>query len=98
GPRLLPGDGRVVSNFISQAIGGQPLTVYGSGEQTRSFCFVEDTIDGLVRLMLSEVEQPLNIGATDEHTLLELAQIVLKLTGSNSPLVRQPLPVDDPRR
>ncbi len=98
GPRLLPGDGRVVSNFISQAIAGQPLTVYGSGEQTRSFCFVEDTIDGLVRLMLSEVEQPLNIGATDEHTMLELAQIVLKLTGSNSPLVRQPLPVDDPRR
>ncbi|HRO59901.1 MAG TPA: SDR family oxidoreductase [Burkholderiaceae bacterium] len=98
GPRLLPGDGRVVSNFISQAIAGQPLTVYGSGEQTRSFCFVDDTIEGLVRLMQSDVEQPVNIGATDEHTMLEMAQIVLKLTGSNSVVERRPLPIDDPRR
>jgi len=98
GPRLTPGDGRVVSNFIVQALRGDPLTVYGDGQQTRSFCYVEDTVDGLVRMMESDIEGPVNIGNPDEHTVLELAEIVLRLTGSRSRIVRRPLPADDPQR
>lgn len=98
GPRLRPGDGRVVSNFIVQAITGQALTVYGHGEQTRSFCYVDDTIEGLVRLMNGPVEGPLNIGNPVEHTVLELAEKVVRLTGSRSAIERRPLPQDDPQR
>ena len=98
GPRLTPGDGRVVSNFIVQALRGDPLTVYGDGQQTRSFCYVDDTVDGLARMMESGIEGPVNIGNPEEHTVLELAEIVLRLTGSRSRVVRRPLPADDPQR
>ena len=98
GPRLTPGDGRVVSNFIVQALRGEPLTVYGDGQQTRSFCYVDDTIDGLLRMMEGPGEGPVNIGNPREHTVLELAERVLALTRSTSRLVHRPLPEDDPRR
>ena len=98
GPRLSPGDGRVVSNFIVQALRGEPLTIYGEGQQTRCFCYVEDTVEGLLRLMESSCDAPVNIGNPVEHTVLELAQLVLRLTGSRSSLVCKPLPADDPRR
>jgi len=98
GPRLSPGDGRVVSNFIVQALQGEDLTVYGDGQQTRSFCFVSDTLRGLLALMDSGETGPVNIGNPEEHTMLELAEMVLKLTGSRSRLVFRPLPQDDPRR
>jgi UDP-glucuronate decarboxylase len=98
GPRLRPGDGRVVSNFIVQALQGEPLTVYGDGQHTRSFCYVDDTVEGLLRLMEGEVEGPLNIGNPVEHTVLELAERVLRLTRSGSRIVHQPLPPDDPQR
>jgi UDP-glucuronate decarboxylase len=98
GPRLRPGDGRVVSNFIVQALRGEPLTVYGDGQQTRSFCYVDDTVEGLLRLMDAEVEGPVNIGNPQERTVLELAEWVLRLTHSRSTLVKRPLPPDDPHR
>ena len=98
GPRLRPGDGRVVSNFIVQALRGQPLTVYGDGQQTRSFCYVDDTVDGLLRLMDADTAGPVNLGNPCEHTVLELAELVLHLTASRSKLERRPLPVDDPQR
>jgi UDP-glucuronate decarboxylase len=98
GPRLRPGDGRVVSNFIVQALQGEPLTIYGDGQQTRSFCYVDDTIEGLWRLMDGAIAGPVNIGNPEEHTVLELAEIVLRLTGSRSRLERRPLPADDPTR
>ena len=98
GPRLAPGDGRVVSNFISQALRGDPLTVYGDGLQTRSPCYVDDEIAGLVALMDATITGPVNIGNPDEHTVLELAQVVLEVTGSGSPIVHMPLPTDDPTR
>lgn len=98
GPRLRPGDGRVVSNFIVQALRGEPLTVYGDGQQTRSFCYVDDTVDGLLRLMDADVDVPVNLGNPTENTVLELAELVLSLTGSRSRLERRPLPADDPKR
>ncbi len=98
GPRLRPGDGRVVSNFIVQALRGEPLTVYGDGSQTRSFCYVSDTVEALVRLMRSDAIGPINLGNPVEHTVLELAERVLALTGSKSSLQRRPLPADDPKR
>lgn len=98
GPRLRPGDGRVVSNFVVQALTGEALTVYGNGQQTRSFCYVDDTVEGLLRLMVSETEGPVNLGNPVEHTILELAELVLRMTGSHSSLVRRPLPPDDPQR
>jgi UDP-glucuronate decarboxylase len=98
GPRLRAGDGRVVSNFVVQALAGEPLTVYGDGTQTRSFCFVDDTVDGLLALMDSDLATPVNIGNPDEHTMLELAAHVIAATGSRSTLVFRPLPVDDPVR
>jgi UDP-glucuronate decarboxylase len=98
GPRLRHGDGRVVTNFIVQALTGEPLTVFGDGLQTRSFCFVDDTVEGLLRLLEGDVEGPLNIGNPDEHTVLDLAQRVLRLTGSRSRIVHRPLPADDPHR
>ena len=98
GPRLAPGDGRVVSNFIGQALRGEPLTVYGDGSQTRSLCYVDDEIAGLVALLDSALTGPVNIGNPDERTVLELAHLVLEVTGSHSPIVYVPLPTDDPTR
>jgi len=98
GPRLRPGDGRVVSNFLTQAIEGRPLTVYGDGTQTRSFCYVSDEVAGILALLDSPVTGPVNIGNPDEYTMLELARIVLEVTASSSEIVHVPLPVDDPVR
>jgi dTDP-glucose 4,6-dehydratase len=98
GPRLSPGDGRVVSNFIVQALRGEPLTVYGDGSQTRSLCFVDDEIAGLVALLDSSLTGPVNIGNPDERTMLELAHFVLEATGSSSGITFEPLPKDDPTR
>ena len=99
GPGLRPGDGRAIPNFLAQALSGRPLTVYGDGSQTRSFCYVDDEVDGLLELLLSDwAGGPMNIGNPEEHTILELAQLVLDLTGSDSPLVFEPLPENDPVR
>jgi UDP-glucuronate decarboxylase len=99
GPRMLPDDGRVVSNFIVQALQGQDITVYGEGQQTRSFCYVDDLIDGFVRLMNQEqVVGPMNIGNPSEFTILELAQKVIELTDSKSQIVFRPMPEDDPKQ
>ncbi len=98
GPRLRPDDGRVVSNFLVQALQGEPLTVYGDGSQTRSLCYVDDEVRGLIALFDSDLTGPVNIGNPDEYTVLELAQTVVDLLGSASPIVHLPLPVDDPTR
>jgi dTDP-glucose 4,6-dehydratase len=98
GPRLAPGDGRVVSNFVVQALRGEPLTVYGDGTQTRSLCFVDDEIGGLLALLDSSLTGPVNIGNPDERSMLELARVVLEMTGSQSEIVFGPLPTDDPTR
>jgi UDP-glucuronate decarboxylase len=100
GPRMHPADGRVVSNFIVQALKGEPITLFGDGSQTRSFCYVSDLIDGLIRLMESpsDVTGPINIGNPVEFTMRELAELVLAETGAKSPLVTRPLPQDDPRQ
>jgi dTDP-glucose 4,6-dehydratase len=98
GPRMRPRDGRVVSNFIVQALSGEPLTVYGDGSQTRSFCYVDDEIDGIYRLFHDGDSEPTNIGNPDEYTVAELARIVLELTGSDSPIDYRPLPTDDPKQ
>jgi dTDP-glucose 4,6-dehydratase len=97
GPAMRPHDGRVVSNFIRQALAGEPLTVYGDGSQTRSFCYVDDEIDGIYRLLMSDWVGPMNIGNPDEMTVLELAEIVLELTGSTGGIETRPLPQDDPQ-
>jgi len=98
GPRLHPADGRVVSNFMMQALRGEPLTVYGDGNQTRSFCYVDDLIEGIVRLGQSDEHMPVNIGNPNEFTILECAEAVLQVTGSKSELRFEPLPEDDPTR
>ena len=98
GPRLNPTDGRVVSNFIMQALRGDPLTIYGDGGQTRSFCYVEDLIEGVIRLSRCSEHLPVNIGNPDEFTILECAQAVLEVTGSKSGLRFEALPIDDPTR
>ena len=98
GPRMHPQDGRVVSNFIVQALRGQDITIFGEGQQTRSFCYVDDLIEGFVRLMGSRVTGPVNIGNPGEFTMLELAEKVIRLTGSKSKLAFQPLPQDDPKQ
>jgi dTDP-glucose 4,6-dehydratase len=98
GPRLHPSDGRVVSNFMMQALRGEPLTIYGDGSQTRSFCYVDDLIEGILRLSRSEEHLPVNIGNPDEFTILECAQAVLKVTGAKSKLRFYALPEDDPTR
>ncbi|MFS8047607.1 UDP-glucuronic acid decarboxylase family protein [Rhizobium sp. BR 314] len=100
GPRMRPDDGRVISNFIVQALQNKPITVYGSGQQTRSFCYVDDLIDGLMRLMgtQDEVTGPINLGNPAEFTMLELANLVVELTGSRSTIKYLPLPADDPRQ
>jgi UDP-glucuronate decarboxylase len=100
GPRMHPNDGRVVSNFIVQALRGDPITIYGDGKQTRSFCFVSDLVEGLRRLMDSpeDTTGPINLGNPGEFTMIELAEAVIRLTGSASPMVFRPAPVDDPRQ
>src|SRR5271167_4382 len=100
GPRMHPNDGRVVSNFIVQALLGQDITIYGDGSQTRSFCYVDDLVDGLIRLMRSvdSVTGPINIGNPTEFTILQLASQVIELIGSGSRIVHRPLPPDDPRQ
>jgi dTDP-glucose 4,6-dehydratase len=98
GPRLQPNDGRVISNFLMQALSGEDLTIYGEGSQTRSFCYVTDLIDGIVRLASSDEQQPVNIGNPDEWTIAECAREVLSVTGSKSKLRMLPLPEDDPAR
>jgi UDP-glucuronate decarboxylase len=100
GPRMHPNDGRVVSNFIRQALVGEPITIFGDGQQTRSFCYVSDLVDGLVRLMgtRDDFTGPVNIGNPHEFTMIELAERIIALTNSKSKLVREPLPVDDPRQ
>jgi dTDP-glucose 4,6-dehydratase len=96
GPRMRPDDGRAISNFIVQALRGEPLTVYGTGEQTRSFCFVADQISGLVALLDSDEHEPINIGNPTELSVLEIARMVIGVCGSSSPIEHRPLPVDDP--
>ena len=98
GPRMHPNDGRVVSNFIVQALSGEPITIYGEGQQTRSFCYVDDLIEGFVRLMKTDkgFTGPVNLGNPGEFTIRQLAELVLELTGSRSQLVNKPLPADDP--
>ncbi len=100
GPRMHPQDGRVVSNFIIQALRSEPITLYGSGEQTRSFCYVEDLIEGMIRFMDTDEQYvgPLNLGNPGEFTIRELAEAIIRLTGSKSELVHQPLPTDDPKQ
>jgi len=98
GPRMRLRDGRVVPNFIAQALRGEDLTVYGDGSQTRSFCFVNDLVEGLVRLLRSDHTGPVNIGNPRELTVLEFARVIIQLTGSKSQITFQPLPVDDPKQ
>ena len=100
GPNMRPDDGRVVSNFIVQALRNQPVTLYGDGGQTRSFCFIDDLVDGLIRLMNSKdsVTGPINLGNPREFTIKELAERVIELTGSRSKIISKPLPADDPRQ
>jgi dTDP-glucose 4,6-dehydratase len=97
GPRMRPNDGRVISNFIVQALRGDPITIYGDGSQTRSFCYVDDEIDGIFRLYNSDQTEPTNIGNPKEFTIKELAQLILEETGSSSAMITLPLPEDDPR-
>ncbi len=98
GPRMLPNDGRVVSNFIVQALQGEPLTVYGDGSQTRSFCYVSDLVDGFIRLMNSEHTEPVNIGNPSEYTILELAKTIQDMVNPGADLIYKPLPQDDPKQ
>ncbi|CRI68122.1 NAD-dependent epimerase/dehydratase family protein (fragment) [Thiocapsa sp. KS1] len=100
GPRMHPNDGRVVSNFIVQALRNQPITIYGEGTQTRSFCYVDDLIEGFIRLMDSpdDLTGPVNLGNPGEFTMIELAETILELTGSRSALVHEALPQDDPKQ
>ncbi len=100
GPRMHPFDGRVVSNFIRQALSGEDITIFGEGEQTRSFCYRDDLVEGLIRMMAAPDDciGPINLGNPDEFTIRELAELVLELTGSKARLVFMPLPADDPTR
>ena len=96
GPRMRPSDGRVVSNFLVQALQGKPLTVYGDGTQTRSFCYVDDEVAGILALLESDHVGPVNIGNPNEFTVSELAEMIIEITGSSSEIVHEALPVDDP--
>jgi dTDP-glucose 4,6-dehydratase len=98
GPRLQLNDGRVISNFMKQALRGEPLTVYGDGSQTRSFCYVADEVEGILRLSRADTHEPVNIGNPTEFTILECAHLVLKVTGSKSAITYEPLPQDDPKQ
>ncbi len=97
GPRMRLNDGRVVPNFIGQALRGEPLTVYGDGSQTRSFCYVDDLVEGIVRLLHSDEAEPVNLGNPDEVSILEFAQIINRMTGNTAGIVHRPLPQDDPK-
>jgi dTDP-glucose 4,6-dehydratase len=97
GPRMRPRDGRVVSNFVVQALLNQPLTIYGNGQQTRSFCYVSDLVEGIYRLFLSDRRDPTNLGNPHEFTVTELAELITQLTGTSAPIVYEPLPTDDPK-
>lgn len=98
GPRMSPHDGRVVTNFITQALNGEPITVYGDGDQTRSFCYVDDLIRGIVKMIDSSEPGPINLGNPEEFTIGDFARLVLQITGSSSPIEYRPLPTDDPTR
>ena len=98
GPRMRLNDGRVVPNFIGQALRGEDLTVYGDGSQTRSFCYVSDEVEGIYRLMMSDYTNPVNIGNPEEHTILEFAKLIIKMTGTDSKITFKDLPVDDPKQ
>jgi UDP-glucuronate decarboxylase len=100
GPNMHPNDGRVVSNFVVQALTGQDITIYGEGQQTRSFCYVDDLVAGIMKLMDTpeEVTGPVNIGNPVEFTMIELANLVVELTGSSSKIIHRPLPQDDPKQ
>ncbi|MDD5408985.1 MAG: SDR family oxidoreductase [Candidatus Omnitrophica bacterium] len=98
GPRMRHNDGRVVPNFIFSAIKNKPLTVYGNGRQTRSFCYIDDLLEGLIRLMLSKINEPVNLGNPGEFTIMQLAKLILKISGSKSKIIYKQLPVDDPRQ
>ena len=97
GPRMRLDDGRVVPNFISQALNGDDITVYGDGTQTRSFCYIADLIEGIYKLMLSNINEPVNLGNPNEYTILEFAKLIKRITKSNSKIVFKPLPIDDPK-
>jgi dTDP-glucose 4,6-dehydratase len=97
GPRMRLNDGRVVPNFIHQALRGEDLTIYGDGSQTRSFCYIEDLVEGIVRLLFSRENEPINLGNPDEYSIRDFARVILRATGSQSPIVYRPLPMDDPR-
>ena len=98
GPRIRMNHGRVVPNFIYQALNGKPITVYGKGTQTRSFCYVDDLVEGIFRLMHSRINEPVNLGNPNEFTVLELARLVIKLTGTKAKIIFKPLPQDDPKK
>jgi UDP-glucuronate decarboxylase len=100
GPRMLPDDGRVISNFVVQALKGEDITIYGDGHQTRSFQYIDDLVEGMIRMMATDNDftGPVNIGNPGEFSMLELAEMVLRLTGSKSKIVFRPLPYDDPRQ
>jgi len=98
GPRMRPNDGRIVPSLIGQALRNEPLTVFGDGCQTRSFCYVSDLVDGIVRLLMSDIRDPVNVGNPSEMTVLEFAGTIRKLTGTSAPIVHRPLPVDDPKQ
>jgi dTDP-glucose 4,6-dehydratase len=97
GPRMRPRDGRVVSNFIVQALSNEPLTIYGDGTQTRSFCYASDEVDGIYKLFMNGDSNPTNVGNPDEYTVKQLAELVVELTGTRAPIVYEPLPKDDPK-
>jgi dTDP-glucose 4,6-dehydratase len=97
GPRMSKDDGRVVPNFITQVVSNKPLTIYGDGKQTRSFCYINDLIEGIYRLMMSNINEPVNLGNPEEHTILEFAEKIKKITKSKSKIVFKDLPIDDPR-
>ncbi len=97
GPRMRPQDGRAIPTFIPQAIRGESITVFGDGSQTRSFCYVSDQVEGIYRLLLSDINEPVNIGNPDEKSILELTQTILRITSSKSEIVHRPLPEDDPK-
>lgn len=97
GPRMRPNDGRAIPTFIPQALRNQPITIFGDGSQTRSFCFVSDLIQGIYKLLMSDINDPINLGNPQEMTIKEMAEAVIKVTGSRSQIIYKPLPVDDPR-
>ncbi len=97
GPRMRPNDGRAIPTFIPQALRNEPITIFGDGSQTRSFCYVDDLVEGIYRLLMSDIHEPVNIGNPQEMTIKQMAETILKVTGSSSKLIYKPLPIDDPK-